>query len=513
MAISGHDGSRDLKKPACASMSISALSVRCRGSTFRSAGSYRTSHARWSSKRPRMAKCFARCGAAAAQAAHSWPHCSRAGRRRWSIDSNRCRRGSCACASPQTTTLTTGPLPKSKSSGPETALTVAALAAIAVAVWVAVTGGARFSLLGINVRMTDPYRPALLAIAVLAVRMFLGPRTVMQDFKNVRSVFPPAILCAVLVAGVVVLGGLAGSNIAGGADSYGYISQADLWLKGNLVTSQPAAVHVPWPDGQWTFSPLGYRPSPSRDAIVPQYSPGFPLLLAGVKLAAGQCGIGGVVPVMAGMLVALTFIVGRKVASDEIALAAAWLMATSPVLLYMLMSPMSDIPAAAFWGLAAYGCLAGSRTGAVLGGTAAAMAVLIRPNLAHVGFVMALWMAARDIRGLKRYTALARPIGFLAPVIVASIAVAWLNDNLYGAATNSGYGSLASIFRAGFVAGNLISYASWMAESQTPLALIGLVAICAPLTRVFRSRERIRDKGLLAVMSVSVIAKIGRAHV
>jgi hypothetical protein len=386
------------------------------------------------------------------------------------------------------------------------ALTIVSIFAAACAAWIAITGGGRFPLFGLTITATDPYRPLAAAVLALAVRMFFGPRTVLQDFRDIRSVFTPASLCAVFVASVVVLGGLAGSNIAGGADSYGYISQADLWLKGNLVTPQPAAARVPWPDGQWTFSPLGYRPSPSREAIVPQYSPGFPLLLAGVKLAGGQCAIGGVVPVMAGLLVALTFLVGRRIASDEIALAAAWLMATSPVFLYMLMSPMSDIPAAAFWGLAAYGCLAGSRTGAVLGGIAAALAVLIRPNLAHVGFVMALWMAVRDIRSSKHYTALARPAGFLVPVIIASIAVAWLNDNLYGAATNSGYGSLASIFRTGFFARNLINYTSWLAESQTPIALIGLAAICVPLSRLIGSRADMRDKGLLAAMSVSVIA-------
>lgn len=385
------------------------------------------------------------------------------------------------------------------------ALTGISIFAAACAVYVAITGGGRFHLFGLTITAADPYRPLAAAVLVLAVRMLLDPRTVLQDFKDIRSVLTPASLCLVLVAIVVVLGGLAGSGIAGGADSYGYISQADLWLQGDLVTPQPAAVHVPWPDGQWTFSPLGYRPSTSHEAIVPLYSPGFPLLLAAVKLAGGHCAMRGAVPMMAGLLVALTFAVGRKIASDEIAVAASWLMATSPVFLYMLMSPMSDIPAAAFWALAAYGCVAGSRTGAVLGGIAAAMAILIRPNLAHVGFVMALWMAARDIRSSKHYTALARAAGFLVPVIVAGIVVALLNNNLYGAATNSGYGSLASIFRTGFFVRNLINYTSWIAESQTPAALAGLAAICTPLSHVIGSRADIRDKGLLAAMSVSVI--------
>lgn len=45
---------------------------------------------------------------------------------------------------------------------------------------------------------------------------------------------------AKLIAGaaciaVVLLGLLRGTFVAGGADSYGYVSQADLWARGQLV--------------------------------------------------------------------------------------------------------------------------------------------------------------------------------------------------------------------------------------------------------------------------------------
>ena len=70
---------------------------------------------------------------------------------------------------------------------------------------------------------------------------------------------------------VVLAGYSGGSGVGGGADSYGYLSQADLWLKGDLITEQPGAARAPWPDAQSTLAPLGYRASPSRDAIVPIY--------------------------------------------------------------------------------------------------------------------------------------------------------------------------------------------------------------------------------------------------
>jgi hypothetical protein len=181
-------------------------------------------------------------------------------------------------------------------------------------------------------------------------------------------------------------------------------------------------------------------------------------------------------------------------------------MATSPVFLYMLMSPMSDIPAAVFWGLAAYGCLTGGRVGAVLGGVAAAMAVLIRPNLVHVGALMALWMLLTDFRVMGGAKRLTRAVLFGLPIAVASVAVAMLNQHLYGAVTNSGYGSLGVLFAPAYFARNVINYSRWLVETQTPLAALGLLVIFLPLSRWWKRDTEIRGRGLLAVMSVGVIA-------
>jgi hypothetical protein len=276
-------------------------------------------------------------------------------------------------------------------------------------------------------------------------------------------------------------------------------------LKGRLVIAQPDAAHVSWPDAQRTFAPLGYLPSLSRDAIVPVYPAGFPLLLAAFKFVGGQCAIGWAVPATAGVLIAVTFAIGRRTASDAVGIAAAWLMATSPVFLYSMMSPMSDVPAAALWGLAAYGCLTGSRTGALFGGIAAALGVLVRPNLAHVGFVMAMWIAVRDVRlkaGSERF---ARLMLFGLPLAAGGLVVAFLNNHLYGSPISSGYGRLSRLFGVNFVSENVVNYTRSIVETQTPLALVGLLALCVPLSRVWKSRSDIRDRSLLALMSMSVI--------
>ena len=107
---------------------------------------------------------------------------------------------------------------------------------------------------------------------------------------------------------------------------------------------------------------------------------------------------------------------------------------------------MSDMPAAAFWALAVYGCLRGSRTGAALAGAAAAIAILIRPNLVPVALVIALWLAARDRRLPTLRARIARVFLFAIPVALGCLAVAAINQQLYGSATSSGYGDPGTLF-------------------------------------------------------------------
>jgi hypothetical protein len=61
----------------------------------------------------------------------------------------------------------------------------------------------------------------------------------------------PRALAAAALAGVLALAvayaGLRwGALVAGGADSYGYVSQADLWRRGRLVVHQDVVRPTPW---------------------------------------------------------------------------------------------------------------------------------------------------------------------------------------------------------------------------------------------------------------------------
>src|SRR3954465_9513939 len=145
-----------------------------------------------------------------------------------------------------------------------------------------------------------------------------------------------------------------GAMIAGGSDSYGYVSQAGYWQRGSVVVQEDLIRSSPWPDAPLTWAPLGYRPSPNRrDAIVPVYAPGLPLLMAALQLVVGFCGAFLVVPLCGALTIWLTYRLGvRLFGAPAIALWGAALVVTSPVFLYQLMNAMSDVPVTAAWTLA-----------------------------------------------------------------------------------------------------------------------------------------------------------------
>ena len=257
------------------------------------------------------------------------------------------------------------------------------------------------------------------------------------------------------------------TRVAAGADAYGYVSQADLWLKGDLFIDQSFAANAPWPMARWTFTPLGYRPEVDGYRIVPAYAPGLSILMAAAKAIAGQCAVYWIVPLAAALLVAATFFVGASLASRQAGLGAAWLVATSPTLLFMSMAPMSDVPAAAAWAIAAAFVVSGSSSGAAAGaGLASAVAILTRPNLAPIAAILAVWLF------IKRRPTVAVVYAVLAAAGAAAVAI--INTRLYGSPFRSGY-DLTDAFAIANVLPNLARYGRWLAEAETPVAIAGLV--------------------------------------
>lgn len=370
--------------------------------------------------------------------------------------------------------------------------------------------GLNIHLLGVTITAHEPRRPLALAlIAGVIWTLARGPRRTAQEFwrrasEGARAVsrIDDRVIVATLAVCVVAAGVMWGSKAAGGADSYGYISQAGLWLRGEMTIQQPWADQAPWPEAGWTFAPLGYVPGHDQAVIVPKYAAGLPLLMALAAWIAGQCAVFWVTPLSAGVLVLATFGIARRLGLGRAGLAASWLVATSPIVLFMTMAPMSDVPVAAAWAVC-FWCLVGGRT---LGaGLAAALAILIRPNLAPMAALPVGWLIGQRI---DQWRAGMRPVAaYLAGAAPGVATVAYLNLVWYGSPLRSGYETIDELFSASNVLPNLKHYIAWLADTQTPLVVLGVAALIIPATWLWPTARKLSGVVLGASFVLLVFAE------
>ena len=153
---------------------------------------------------------------------------------------------------------------------------------------------------------------------------------------------------------------------------------------------------------------------------------------------------------------------------------SAVLLLASPIFLYQLVQPMSDLPAMT-WGLAAAttAWAAGTRWGWFGTGLLASAAILTRPNLAPLAllFVTAPWLRFGDLR--RAAPAAGLVVLGLAP---ATGLMTGVNAYLYGSPVGSGYGSLAMLYDVGNILPNFWAYGTRLIGSQSPLILLALLA-------------------------------------
>ena len=315
---------------------------------------------------------------------------------------------------------------------------------------------------------------------------------------------------ALLAAAVVVLGFVYGGRAAAGSDAYGYVSQAELWRTTGPKVEQPWVAETPWPSRRWSFTPLGYRPSFDADepwTIVPMYTAGLPLLMAAAKTVAGQCAMFWLVPLAGGSLVLATFGIGCRLASSRAGLIAAWLVATSPAVLHMLMLPMTDVPVAAAWAIAFCFGLGRGVPNAAAAGLAAAVAIFIRPNLAPGAAVIAVWLVAQWWRASAgdRSAHARRALVFIVLAAAGAMTVAGLNAYVYGSPFRSGYTGTVTPFTWQHVWPNVRLYGFWFVETQTPLALAGIAAVVLPWRRLWPD---LRDRSVLAMFAAFIGAVV-----
>ena len=379
------------------------------------------------------------------------------------------------------------------------------LVALVLAAWAVIGGGVDLTRLHIPFRARDPWRPMLVAAVALVVAFeAVGRVSGARRWVAAAARVDDRVVAGVLATATCVLGIAYSTTVAGGADSYGYVSEADLWLKGELKQPQPWAEEAPWPSRRWSFSPLGYIPGlTEQDAssIVPVYSPGLPLLMAGAKLVGGQEAMFWIVPVLGGLLVLGTFGIGRRLGAPRAGLIGALLVATSPAVLFMLVSPMTDVAVAGAWIVAFYFLLGESRGSALAAGLMSSVAILIRPNLVFEGGVLGLWYVLRLWGTEDRRGELVRACVFAAGALPGIAAVAAINWYLFGSPLMSGYGTLLESLHYSRIGPNARLYFSWFEYAHTPAALVGFVPLILPLKRFW---PNLRDRRIFVIIALFV---------
>lgn len=272
----------------------------------------------------------------------------------------------------------------------------------------------------------------------------------------------------VLAASSAGIGVALGTYAASGSDAAGYVSQARMFSSGRVSFVEPLISQVAWPDAPWAFSTLGYRPGVGPDELVPTYPPGLPLVMSAFA-GLGPDAVFFVVPAFGAIAVCGAYAVGRRVHSAAAGIGAAALLATSPIFLFQIVQPMSDVAATAWWAMATIFAMSVAPNAGLAAGAAAGLAVLTRPNLAPLGAVVILMLAVtqRSWVGVLRFA-----IG-LCPSIGALL---FLQSRLYGSPFASGYGEVSSLFAWSNVLPNVEAY-TWRLVRGEPASLLLLISV------------------------------------
>ncbi len=301
----------------------------------------------------------------------------------------------------------------------------------------------------------------------------------------IRARWVALALAMLAVAGAVRFGSFA----AGGSDSYCYVEQAERWAAGTITAPVAPSETLPWQKVSLSLAPTGFIPSPIHErAIAPICPPGLALAMAVPRMAGlPRVSVFYVVPVCAGLVAWSVFLVARRMASDWAAVLAVALMVTTPVFVYQGLQPMSDVPAAALWGLS-LAAIGRTRGWSFASGLAAGAAILVRPNLAPLAGIIGAY-AMITARGSGEGTAVTwrERMGaggaFAAGALPGVVGVGWANAVLYGSPLSSGYGSLDVLFSWSHVRENLGRYPAWVISTVSPL-------IVAALAAPWRARDR-----------------------
>jgi hypothetical protein len=395
------------------------------------------------------------------------------------------------------------------------ALLIATLLFTTICLTLVATGGFVTTILGIRVSARSALPTAVAATVAGLLWLVSGWRSnvVAKDLAGIEQwidrrasmiVFSTATIAAATAIRF-------GTFSAGGSDASGYLSQAEMLSRGAITRVEPLAIIADWPDAAATLAPLGWRAA-AGEVQVPTYAAGLPLLMTVPHALGGALAACLVVSIAAALVVWLSARIAMLFADGAAGLLAAVWIASMPIELYESIQPMSDVPVTAAW-LAtwlAVALVAGRRSPvaihdrekarvadrdrrvwnvdrrqALLAGIAAAVAVLIRPNLAPLAAIPFTYVLVVS-RGEDPAARLTKAVSFAAPVAFAAVLVAYLQWRYFGSALRSGYGSASEIYSLSNLAPNAALYFHWLVDTHGLWPLAAVFAVLAPADRVIR---------------------------
>lgn len=362
---------------------------------------------------------------------------------------------------------------------------------VAVAVFLAVSGGFRTTVGGLRLSARSPLPILILALVNFSVWLAQARRSnaVAGDIESIWASLQrhAPVVIAIAAISTVVTASYA-TRSAAGADASGYLSEAALLSSARLFHDDDlkdiARGHDPY-----LTTPLGWKPAPVAGQQSPTYAPGLPMLMAIPHAAAGIDGATAVVLASAIVAIVSTGLIAAHLGGGIAAIIAAALVAFAPVFIHQSIQPMSDVPVTAAWMLCFLLLCRREPAGSLAAGVACAFAVLIRPNLAPLAVVPLL--VAR------------RRVAFAVPVAVAGVVLAFLQWRWYGSPLQSGYGATGELFSFANIMPNIGRYSRWWLATAPATLLGGFGAI---RLRANRTAQGLAAFAVLVIAAYSIYA-------
>ncbi len=373
-------------------------------------------------------------------------------------------------------------------------LVVAAWCALVAAVVVTAVGPVSFGPARLSI--SHPSRP-LVVFAALAGVVLLWRRPRVGIGERITAPHLAQATVAIVLTCTVALLIERGAASVGGADSAGYLAQAERWQAG--AVRAPLALAIPGlADSAWLQSGLGFRPDPEGTATVPGYPPGLPWLQAlALRLAGHDLAVRGLPLVAATAALAAAALLARRHAGWWGAALTTVTLATLPPFLFQALQPMSDVPALAAWLLALVLVARAGSLSLSAGALAVFIAILIRPNLAPLALPVC-WQASLAVP--RGHVVRMRVVAVLGAAVAGALVIAAVQLALYGSPFQSGYGRASELFSLSHVSVNLLRYPAWLVESLSVPALV--LVIVGGLALLWRA---VVDPALRPTLTMAVL--------